>query len=151
MAWPNQYWNQKTMLSKSSSVLHYGDVIMGAIMSQITSLTIVYSTDYSDADQRKHQSSASLAFVWGIHRGPLLNLTGNLATVLPRCLSNVKAMRSLWQPIWRPQDTRSCGKTSARVVNRGPCNIKNQWIVLFGEMYDNRNVGNTTTNYRVIC
>ena len=36
--------------------------------SQITSLTIVYSTVYSDADQRKHQSSASLAFVWGIHR-----------------------------------------------------------------------------------
>ena len=34
------------------------------------SLTIVYSTVYSDADQRKHQSSASLAFVRGIHRGP---------------------------------------------------------------------------------
>ena len=39
--------------------------------SQITSLTIVYSTVYSDADQRKHQSSASLAFVRGIHRGPV--------------------------------------------------------------------------------
>ena len=36
---------------------------MGAIASQIISLTIVYSTVYSDADQRKHQSSASLAFV----------------------------------------------------------------------------------------
>ena len=44
---------------------------MGAIASQITSLTIVYSNVYSDADQRKHQSSASLAFVWGIHRGPV--------------------------------------------------------------------------------
>ena len=44
---------------------------MGAIESQITSLTIVYSTVYSDADQRKHQSSASLAFVRGIHRGPV--------------------------------------------------------------------------------
>ena len=42
---------------------------MGTIASQITSLTVVYSTVYSDADQRKHQSSASLAFVWGIHRG----------------------------------------------------------------------------------
>ena len=50
---------------------HYGDVIMGAIAFQITSLTIVYSTVYSDADQRKHQSSASLAFVWGIHREPV--------------------------------------------------------------------------------
>ena len=50
---------------------HYGDVIMGAIASEITSLTIVYSTVYSDADERKHQSSASLAFVRGIHRGPV--------------------------------------------------------------------------------
>ena len=50
---------------------HYGDVIMGTMESQITSLTIVYLTVYSDANQRKHQSSASLAFVWGIHRGPV--------------------------------------------------------------------------------
>ena len=44
---------------------------MGTMESQITSLTIAYLTVYSDADQRKHQSSASLAFVWGIHRGPV--------------------------------------------------------------------------------
>ena len=44
---------------------------MRAIASQITSLTIVYSTVYSDADQRKHQSSVSLAFVRGIHRRPV--------------------------------------------------------------------------------
>ena len=50
---------------------HYGDVIMGATASQIISLTVFYSTVYSDADQRKHQSSASLAFVWRIHRGPV--------------------------------------------------------------------------------
>ena len=43
--------------------LHYNDAIMGAIASQITSLTVVYSTVYSDADQRKHQSSVSLTFV----------------------------------------------------------------------------------------
>ena len=43
---------------------------MGAIASQITSLTIAYSAVYSDADQRKHQSSASLAFVRGINRSP---------------------------------------------------------------------------------
>ena len=47
---------------------HYNDVIMTTIASQITSLAVVYSTVYSDAHQRKHQSSASLAFVWGIHR-----------------------------------------------------------------------------------
>ena len=50
---------------------HYSDLIMGAIASQITSLTIVYPTIYSDADQRKHQSSTSLAYVWVIHRGPV--------------------------------------------------------------------------------
>ena len=44
---------------------------MSLMASQITSLTIVYSTVYSDADQRKHQSSATLAFVRGIHRGPV--------------------------------------------------------------------------------
>ena len=44
---------------------------MGTIASQITSFTIVYSIVYSDADHRKHQSSASLAFVCGIHRGPV--------------------------------------------------------------------------------
>ena len=44
---------------------------MGEIASQIISLTIVYSTVYSDADQRKHQSFASLAFVRRIHRGPV--------------------------------------------------------------------------------
>ena len=53
---------------KHLSRFHYIDVIMGAIASQISSLMVVYSTVCSDADQRKHQSSASLAFVWGIHR-----------------------------------------------------------------------------------
>ena len=49
-------------------LIHYSDVIMSVEASQITSLTIVYSALYSGADQRKHQSSASLAFVLGIHR-----------------------------------------------------------------------------------
>ena len=50
---------------------HSNDVIMTMMASQITSLTSVYSSVCSDADQRKHQSSASLAFVRGIHRGPV--------------------------------------------------------------------------------
>ena len=44
---------------------------MGAMVSQITGLTIVYSTIYWGADQAKHQISASLAFVRGIHRWPV--------------------------------------------------------------------------------
>ena len=50
---------------------HYNNVIMGAIASQITSLAIVYSVVYWGADQRQHQSYASLAFVRGIHWGPV--------------------------------------------------------------------------------
>ena len=47
---------------------HYVDVTMTTVASQITSLAAVYSTVYSGAHVRKHQSSASLAFVRGIHR-----------------------------------------------------------------------------------
>ena len=48
---------------KLAPLSHYYDVIMGGLVSQITSLTIVYSIVYSDADQSKYPSSASLAFV----------------------------------------------------------------------------------------
>ena len=50
---------------------HYSDAILSAMASQITSLKIVYPTVYSSTDQRKHQSSACLAFVRGIHRWPV--------------------------------------------------------------------------------
>ena len=43
--------------------VHNSDVIMDTMASQITSLTIIYSTPYSRVDQRKHQSSVSLVFV----------------------------------------------------------------------------------------
>ena len=52
-------------IDAATGKFHYIDVIMTTMASQITSLAVVYSTVYSDADQRKHQSSASLAFVWG--------------------------------------------------------------------------------------
>ena len=44
---------------------------MTMLASQITSLPVVCSIVYSDVNQRKHQSSASLAFVREIHRGPV--------------------------------------------------------------------------------
>ena len=58
-------------MGRSIILTHYSDIIMGAMASQITSLMIVYSTVYSGADQRKHQSSTSLAFVQGIHQWPV--------------------------------------------------------------------------------
>ena len=47
---------------------HYSDVIMSAKVSQITCVSIICSAICSDADQRKHQRSGSLAFVRGIHQ-----------------------------------------------------------------------------------
>ena len=75
--WPFQFLPKKVGRVLRSFILrrftvvilsHYNDVLMTTVASQITSLTIVYSTVYSGAVQREHQSSASLAFVRGIHR-----------------------------------------------------------------------------------
>ena len=76
-------------------VCHYSDIIMGAIASQITSLTIVYSTVYSDADKRKHQGSASLALVRGIQQWPMNSP--------PQMASNTENV-SIW---WRHHEIRS--------------------------------------------
>ena len=56
---------------KINATHHYNDVMMSVMASQITSLTIVYSTVYSGANLRKCQSSASLALVGGIHWWPV--------------------------------------------------------------------------------
>ena len=85
---------------------------MGVIVSQITSLTIVYSIIYSDADQRKHQSSASLAFVWGIpvnspHKWPvmqkmfpfddiIMNSEGLLYHVVQNCLNHLFTVDAMY-------------------------------------------------------
>ena len=82
--WLNRHWDQsmddQSHQCKILGVIahpchgpnfHYDDVIMTMLASQITSLTVVYSIVYSGVNQRKHQSSASLAFVWEIHRGPM--------------------------------------------------------------------------------
>ena len=86
---------------------HYDDVIMGTIASQITSLTSVYSTVYSDADQSKHQSSASLAFVWGIHRGPV-NSPHKWPVTVTGCDSRPRHCSRADIPAWRPQKSHYC-------------------------------------------
>ena len=63
--------SEKVSVSIKALWYHYDDVIMTMLASQITSLTVVYSIVYSGVNQRKHQSSASLAFVREIHRGPV--------------------------------------------------------------------------------
>ena len=73
-SWAMEWYVPAIMLSKMCTLnmwKHYSDVIMGTVASQITSPAIVYSSVCSGADQRKHQSSASLAFVRRIHRWPV--------------------------------------------------------------------------------
>ena len=65
--WPQQVEAPRLPLTH----LHYSDVIMSVMVYQITKVSIVYSSICSGTDQRKHQSSTSLAFVRGIHRSPV--------------------------------------------------------------------------------
>ena len=58
-------WADQDVDNNSINGIHYDDVTMTTLASQIT---VVYSIAYRGVDQRKHQSSASLAFVRGIHR-----------------------------------------------------------------------------------
>ena len=86
------------------SKTHYNDVIIDAITLQITSFTIVYSIVYSDADQRKHQSSASLAFVRGIQRGPVISRTngqlrGTCFHLMTSSWKRTKALRAYFYVI----------------------------------------------------
>ena len=64
-------WRDVKVGSGNGFTGHYNDVIMSGMASQINSFRIVYSRIYSGADQRKHQSSVSLAFVRGIHQWPV--------------------------------------------------------------------------------
>ena len=69
-----QWWHGGTVHENTGDFgekCHYNDVIMNAMASQITSLTIVYATVYSGSNQRKHQRPATLAFVRGIQRWPV--------------------------------------------------------------------------------
>ena len=94
---------------------HYGDVIMGVLTSQITSLTIVYSTVYSGADQRKDQSSAPLDFTGN---SPV---TGEFPAQIASNTENV----SIW---WRHHATMTLLWLYMRV-------IKSQFRHIFGQQF----------------
>ena len=61
-------WNTTKWNFNHAGNVHYSDVIMSAMASQITGVLIVCLNVCSVADKRRHQSSMSLAFVRGIHR-----------------------------------------------------------------------------------
>ena len=88
-------------------LFHYSGVIMGVMASQITSRTVVYSTVYAGADQRKHQSSASLAFVRGIHRWPMNSpnkgpVTRKMFHLMTSSCNNLFSVTTNWKRTPKP-------------------------------------------------
>ena len=79
---------------------HYSDVIMSAMASEITGVLVVYSTVCSVADQRKHQSSASLVCVGEIHRWPVNSCSHRW---IPRTKASDAEHASIW---WRHHGNR---------------------------------------------
>ena len=95
---------------------HYGDVIISTMASQITSLTIVYSTIYLGADQRKHQSSASMAFVRGIHWWPVNSLHKWPVTLKMFPFDDVIMCNKFFKNVWDSQAVKGQFLYSDRVV-----------------------------------
>ena len=94
---------------------HYSDVIMGEMAFQITGVSIVYSTVYLGANQRKQQGSASLTFVIGIHRWPVnsqhkgASNTENVSIWWRHHDDNSSCGRQIWiSPIWWVQNEMRC-------------------------------------------
>ena len=119
---------------------------MSAMASQITSLTIVYSSVYSGADQRKDQSSASLAFVRGIHRQPVNSLHKGPVTqkmfpfddvIMEGCkpallfehLSQCQANHGIMSSIWKPTFSAQWTSTKSLVV----CTSPSGWMMRSGK------------------
>ena len=116
-------------------ILHYDDVIMGAMASQITSLTIVYSAVYSGADQRKHQSSASLAFVRGIHRSPVNSPHKWPVTRKMFPFDDVIMKQHVFREISYSSTWRTCDKCG--IGTRKRCyDVKNTYLILCALNWD---------------
>ena len=92
-----------TILYNEFENYHYSDVIMGVRASQITSLATVYSAIYSGAAQRKHPSSASLAFVRGIHRWPV-NFPHKNGQQRGKCFHLTTSSWCFWNTATSPAD-----------------------------------------------
>ena len=111
MVWMSNYIPYKIVLVTTypchnlsqCMLVHYDDVIMTMLASQITSLMVVYSIVYSGVNQRKHQSSASLAFVREIHRGPV-NFPHKWA-VTRKMFPFDDVIMKMWQAISRTSGT----------------------------------------------
>ena len=113
-----QHWIEMLALPRHNTPSHYNNVIMSAMASQITSLTIVYSTVYSGADQRNYQSSAPPTFVRGVrwwpvnspHKGPVTRKMFSFDGVIMKPLSGLRRQVCRYYPC---------------CLNSGCCSTKN--------------------------
>ena len=118
---------------------HYNEVKMSAMASQITSFTIVYSSVYSGTDERKHQSSASLAFVkeilwWPVncsHKGPVTRKMFPFDDAIMINARYGNALPQIWH-FWHkhcPPDIVQMGFLFAKIVHYDLCTM--MWYLLF--------------------
>ena len=106
---------------------HYSEVIMSVMPSQITGVKIVYSIVCVEADQRKHQSSTSLAFVRGIHWWPVNSL--HKGPVMRKMLSSDNVIMKIK---YRPSTYYNGPKldqTRTDVDSAGPILAQFSWIM----------------------
>ena len=102
---------------------------MVAIASQITSLTIIYWKVYSGADQRTHESSVSLAFVWGIY-----DLGVHYCDVIMGSIASlITSLTSVYSTVHSGADQRkhqsSAPLAFVRGIHRKPGNSPHKWPV----------------------
>ena len=103
---------------------------MGTIGSQITRLTTVYSTVYSGPDQRKHQSSASLAFVGGIHRWPV-NSPHKGPVTRKKFLFDDVIMTCCWCILSTASRGHWCFTKSTNILNWTAFHLRPRWTWFF--------------------
>ena len=135
--------------------IHHNDVIMSAMVSQITSLTIVYSAIYSGADLRKHQSSVSLTFVRGIHRwpinsphkGPVLRKMFPFHDVIMRC--GYYRVKNLVNLIKAPRSLQPAAAYAGMNLFSKWCNLdEHQWYKFLWNVEENKTRATfETSNY----
>ena len=118
---------------------------MSATASQTTGVSIVYSTVCPGLDQRKHQSSASLAFVRGIHRWPVNSPNKGPVTwkMLPfddvimhdyqACHMSGKVMESLFcQSQWIARESENyIGNFGKKIKFEKWCSIPGKYFELY--------------------
>ena len=111
--WVGVWWCFPLVGEGREATYHYSDIIISATASQITSILIVCSTVCSGADQRKHQSSASLAFVRRIQRRPVESPNKGPVTRIMFPFDDVIMRYRSYRPVpkhYRTQTRTLCGQ-----------------------------------------